>query len=549
MNTTIQSITKSTVNYLAAIALVCGHEVLAQSNIVSNGSFEAGPGGWGFDGPLNVAYPDYQAFDGIVWVSPEVSIWQDLITDPGRDYYVKFATKNLTSLTVRWGETNATIVNVSNPNISANAWDVASVSVTANSNLTRLRFEVNSAPFKLDAVEVRWLQEPVQFVVPVPSRSAFEGGSVTFPVTAIGAPPLSYQWFHDGDPIPNATNRTLVLTNLLVASSGDYWVQVTNNYNANTSLKAKLIVNPMPESPLIVAQPKPRTVVQGYAASMYVVAFGASPLFYQWHKDGTSIPGETNSALQFPSVSGTNDGSYSVMVSNHLGTVTSVSAPLQSSPPGSGGGMFSVANRLAGTIDSPIFDTDGVTRLAGSNYVAQLFAGISPNSLNPVGAVHPFRTGTSTGYFYLGTRTIPDVPFGNTAYCQIRAWDYSVGKSYEESRARGGRHGKMKITEQIAYDPMIVPPQVIQFKSFSLEAGASPLATARFELGAQQPGGDLEWMLIGDAGYNYVVESQTPPNDWSPILVLTNATGVVSFVDTNGMNSSPKFYRARIIEP
>jgi hypothetical protein len=85
--------------------------------------------------------------------------------------------------------------------------------------------------------------------------------------------------------------------------------------------------------------------------------------------------------------------------------------------------------------------------------------------------------------------------------------------------------------------------------SFSLQAGEPVLATAKLYPGGQTPTGDLEWLLVGDIGAQYVVEHRSPPNDWSPFLLITNLTGTVTFVDTNAKNSSPNFYRARILEP
>ena len=54
--------------------------------------------------------------------------------------------------------------------------------------------------------------------------------------------------------------------------------------------------------------------------------------------------------------------------------------------------------------------------------------------------------------------------------------------------------------------------------------------------------------MVGDVGAQYVVEHRIPPNDWSPLVVATNSTGTVTFIDTNAENSSVNFYRARILE-
>jgi len=74
------------------------------------------------------------------------------------------------------------------------------------------------------------------------SVAEFVGSNVTLVVTAYGAPPLHYQWRFGNTPIPNETNRTLVLTNVQVADSGDYAVVITNQYGSVTSSSATVTV-------------------------------------------------------------------------------------------------------------------------------------------------------------------------------------------------------------------------------------------------------------------------------------------------------------------
>lgn len=53
------------------------------------------------------------------------------------------------------------------------------------------------------------------------------GQPVTFLVEAVGAPPLQYQWFHNGQPLAGQTAPTLVLAGLQT-DSGTYYVRVTH---------------------------------------------------------------------------------------------------------------------------------------------------------------------------------------------------------------------------------------------------------------------------------------------------------------------------------
>jgi hypothetical protein len=85
------------------------------------------------------------------------------------------------------------------------------------------------------------------FIISQPSDlTGALGGSVTLGVDAGGTPPLSYQWRFNGSPITNATNASLILTNLTTNQSGAYSVQVTNPSGSILSSNANLIVNSSP---------------------------------------------------------------------------------------------------------------------------------------------------------------------------------------------------------------------------------------------------------------------------------------------------------------
>src|SRR6185369_2867459 len=80
--------------------------------------------------------------------------------------------------------------------------------------------------------------------------------------------------------------------------------------------------------PVITSQPQSRTNLLGTTASFTVDADGTAPLAYQWLKFGTNLVGQTSATLSIPSVQVTDAGSYSVIVSNMAGAVTSSVATL-----------------------------------------------------------------------------------------------------------------------------------------------------------------------------------------------------------------------------
>ncbi len=74
------------------------------------------------------------------------------------------------------------------------------------------------------------------------SQTVIEGATVTFSVGADGAPPFFYQWFKDGFPLTDATNQTLVLTNVTSADAGAYFVDISSGSFGATSQDAILTV-------------------------------------------------------------------------------------------------------------------------------------------------------------------------------------------------------------------------------------------------------------------------------------------------------------------
>ena len=75
-------------------------------------------------------------------------------------------------------------------------------------------------------------------IIGKPSNLAFNyEAPATLAIAAVGAPPLSYQWFFQGAPIPAATNFSLVIPSVYSSDIGDYFVSVSNRLGqANSSV-------------------------------------------------------------------------------------------------------------------------------------------------------------------------------------------------------------------------------------------------------------------------------------------------------------------------
>src|SRR5262245_13081207 len=82
------------------------------------------------------------------------------------------------------------------------------------------------------------------------------------------------------------------------------------------------------QGPVIITQPENQVVSVGANATFDVLASGTPPLTYQWRFNGANLPGENSSTLHVAAVTTNNAGTYTVVVSNAGGSVTSSPAAL-----------------------------------------------------------------------------------------------------------------------------------------------------------------------------------------------------------------------------
>jgi sugar lactone lactonase YvrE len=86
---------------------------------------------------------------------------------------------------------------------------------------------------------------------------------------------------------------------------------------------------PSAQVPVITSQPAAMTVQVGATARFSVSASGTAPLAYQWQRGGTALAGATSASYTIPAaVTGDNGATFSVVVSNAVGSVTSNAAVL-----------------------------------------------------------------------------------------------------------------------------------------------------------------------------------------------------------------------------
>ena len=175
-----------------------------------------------------------------------------------------------------------------------------------------------------------------------PTNQLFIGDTFTLTIDAGGTPSLSYQWRKDGLALVTATSSTFTATNVDTPDNGNYDVVISNGFGSITSSPVAITIIDL-ALPVISQGPLSRTLYPGGSLALSVTASGGT-LEYQWQKDGNPISGATNSTFFVASVGPPDSGSYLVVVSNTLGSATSLPATVTVVSPSPGSFEAAVIN-------------------------------------------------------------------------------------------------------------------------------------------------------------------------------------------------------------
>jgi hypothetical protein len=173
------------------------------------------------------------------------------------------------------------------------------------------------------------VQQPVSVTNSVPASGA------GFSVVAMGTPPLAYQWYFSSNgaagadsPLAGKTNATVSLSAVLQATNaGSYFVIVTNASGSVTSSVATLTVF---RAPVITADLSPTNSSRlvGGTNRWALSVNAATPVYYFWNTNGSLFRTTTTNGLALGPLQLANAATYTVVVSNAYGMVTSLSSTL-----------------------------------------------------------------------------------------------------------------------------------------------------------------------------------------------------------------------------
>lgn len=169
------------------------------------------------------------------------------------------------------------------------------------------------------------------------------GGSIVLSVTATGNPAPSYQWFRNGQELPEETDRTLGLDDITAAAAGAYTVRVSNAFATEFSEEAEIAVAQVVDN----ARPNSTQVfTPGSALVLGSTMVSPSPLRFVWFRDGKRIPGADGPTLSLAGAGFADSGVYSVKVYNSAGRLVGQRV------------VSRVRISVAGVYDVPLRDSD-----------------------------------------------------------------------------------------------------------------------------------------------------------------------------------------------
>ena len=317
------------------------------------------------------------------------------------------------------------------------------------------------------------------------------GTTANFGVTATGTAPLGYQWRKNGTNIGGATSATYAIASTQPSDAGTYSVVVSNSAGSAISGNATLTVTAAP--PAITTQPTGASVLTGASVSFTVAASGTAPLTYQWSRNGTPIGGATSATYAIASVALADAGSYTVVVTNGVGSATSAAAVL-------------VVNAIAPTITSP---PAGLSVTAGSPAAFSVAAsGTTPFTYQW------FKNGSAIGGATTSSYTIASAQAADAANYTV-----SIGNSAGNATSSPAT---LTVTALTIAPTITIPPASASVLvgagvTFSVTAGGTAPFTYQWQLNGAP--------IFGATAASYVLASAQLTDAGAYTVTVTNGAG------------------------
>jgi len=153
------------------------------------------------------------------------------------------------------------------------------------------------------------------------------GSTVTLSITASGSVPMGFSWRKGAVIITNivlmTTNSSFTILNAQTNDSATYRCVITNSGNFAPGILSQapvVILAP----PVLTNLPASQIVEPGANVTFTSGASGSGPLYYRWQFEGSDIVNATNTSLSLTNVQLANQGVYRVIVTNLVGSASSL---------------------------------------------------------------------------------------------------------------------------------------------------------------------------------------------------------------------------------
>ncbi len=351
------------------------------------------------------------------------------------------------------------------------------------------------------------------------------GSNVTLTATAAGLKPLSYQWLLNGASVAEATNASLVLSNVHATNAGAYQLVVANSSGAVTSLVANLIVQFALQTSVIgsgsVSINPPRT---GYAPGSTVV-LAANPaagfMFSHWSGDlfnsnnpvqiavtnslsitAHFVPSPYDLILDNPNASYAGSWGLGNTAAGRYGDDYRYVAMTSGAP--TARATYRPSLTVSGNYDVFLWYPQGSNRATNAPWVICYSGGLVTSSVNQT-------TGGGT-WLHIGTK-----------------WFEAGTNSFVQLMNGGGVANQYAIADAVRF----------------AWSKTQPLSGLRTEPGGWVEPGSFALSLRGNASQVWLIEATTNFAFWLPLETVRVSHPLDHWIDQDGRLYQRRFYRAR----
>ncbi|PWU20550.1 MAG: hypothetical protein C5B50_03695 [Verrucomicrobia bacterium] len=346
-------------------------------------------------------------------------------------------------------------------------------------------------------------------------------------------------------------NSTIVQNQPLSAASGvalnlkaiaATWFQTSGTYGNNSMIFDNYSVSAQPSYfPRFITQPQNTSVQVGNNTNLLVVADSPLPLSYQWLFNGAALPGSTAPVLALNNVTFSQAGSYSVVVTNTSGSITSSPAALT---------VTALPNltpyKPTGWSDKIVTATNALS--SGTNALDASIIYASQDIYVNWAVANLSSNGNVTATFY-NALYVDGVLKNTWNISGLPAFFFAYVPNYDVGKLSYGQH-----TLQITADTTGVVPEsnendnsYIKTIIVSSTNNIPPLLSAP----SRSPNGSFQFNLTGIPLRSYQFQASTNFTNWTVLstLVDSNGNGLIQFSDPTATNFNRRFYRSELLSP